>query len=106
MELTACQPSGTDNLAAASGYFKNSGTLVHIPQFLTSLHCSTDGDSGIYDDMFNFFRIFPIRKLGAPQSLSGTVVQRKTLPRLEQKSSSLSQPVAKTLSNLQHAYIP
>jgi hypothetical protein len=29
------------------------------------------GDSGIYDDMFHFFRIFLKRKHGTPQSLSG-----------------------------------
>jgi hypothetical protein len=71
MEINSCQPSGADNLAAASGFLKNSGPLVHITQFPTSLHRRTDGDSGIYDDMFHFFRIFFIRKQGAPQSLSG-----------------------------------
>jgi hypothetical protein len=71
MELTSNQPSGGDNLAATFGFFKNSGTLVHITQFPISLHCSTDGDSGIYDDMFHFYPIFLIRKQGAAQSLSG-----------------------------------
>jgi hypothetical protein len=71
MELTSCQPSDTDNLAPASGFLKNSGPVVHITQFHTGLHRSTDGDSGICDDMFHFFRIFLIRKQGAPQSLSG-----------------------------------
>ena len=30
MELTSCQQSSADNLAAASGFLKNSGPLVHI----------------------------------------------------------------------------
>jgi hypothetical protein len=59
MELTSCQLSGTYNLAAASGFLKKSGPLVHR-QFHKSLHCSTDGDSGTYDDMFHFFPIFLI----------------------------------------------
>jgi len=71
MELNSSQPPSGNNLAATSGFFKNSGPLVHITQFPISLHCSTDGDSGIYDDMFHFYRIFLIMKQGAPQSLSG-----------------------------------
>jgi hypothetical protein len=30
MEPTSCQPSGADNLAAASRFLKNSEPLVHI----------------------------------------------------------------------------
>ena len=79
---------------------------MHITQFPTGLHCSTDGDSGIYDEMFHFFRIFLIKKQVAPQSLSGHSGAENISSPPGAELLFLIPPVAKSPSNLHLAHTP